>query len=306
MNFLLVFIFVATIVCVHTHEDHNHVISESEHYKKESEHNTDYDHDAFLGKGHGHDFDSLEPEEAKRRLAILIKKVDKNSDAFVEYDELQKWINLQRTAHMWDTIDMIIRRDDDDKNGEISWPEYKRAHYGQWDDEASIDPKLKAKIDKAKHKFEIADVNKDDELSRDEYVYFRHPEESSNKLLQEIAVDEVIDEMDQDANKNIDLDEFLGQYVDDDKDEPPSWIIDDRKHFADQLDHDKSGLLERAEMRAWVLPNKNDTIVEANHLIKDADDSGDGKLSTKEILDHYHLFVGSTATDHGRALREDL
>lgn len=102
------------------------------------------------------------------------------------------------------------------------------------------------------------------------------------------------------------MDEFLGQYVDDDKDEPPSWIIDDRKHFADQLDHDKSGLLERAEMRAWVLPNKNDTIVEANHLIKDADDSGDGKLSTKEILDHYHLFVGSTATDHGRALREDL
>lgn len=73
-------------------------------------------------------------------IKLSFRQVDKNSDAFVEYDELQKWINLQRTAYMWDTIHMIIRRDDDDKNGEISWPEYKRAHYGQWDDEASIDP----------------------------------------------------------------------------------------------------------------------------------------------------------------------
>ena len=103
----------------------------------------------------------------------------------------------------------------------------------------------------------------------------------------------------------IDQEEFLGQYVDE-SGNPPEWVLDDRKHFKDKLDLDKSGVLERNEMKVWVLPDRDDVIKETKHLIASADDSEDGKLSFDEIVDHFQLFVGSTATDHGQALREEL
>lgn len=59
-------------------------------------------------------------------------------------------------------------------------------------------------------------------------------------------------------------------------------------------------------MKVWVLPDRDDVIKETKHLIASADDSEDGKLSFDEIVDHFQLFVGSTATDHGQALREEL
>ncbi|XP_002162407.1 calumenin-A [Hydra vulgaris] len=291
-------------IAVFGHEDHKHGISESEHYQKGG-HNINYDHDAFLGKSHGHDFDTLEPSEAKRRLKIMIKEVDKNGDGFVSLTELHEWIEYQRKSFMRESIDMIIDRDDDNKDKQISWKEYKYAHYGKWDDEASIDKKLREKINNAKHKFNVADEDFDGKLNREEYMMFRHPEESTRVSLQEIAIDEIIDEMDVNKDRLVDLNEFLGQYVDD-RTNPPDWVVEDRKHFAKTLDLDGSGKLDRNEMRNWVLPKLSETKEEANHLIKGADDNNDNKLSYEEILDHYNLFVGSTATDHGKALKFDL
>jgi len=305
VTFINFFLFLKLIIHVHTHQDHDHGISDAEHYQQGSEHNTDYDHDAFLGKGHGHDFDRYEPEEAKKRLRLMIGKVDTNQDGLVDFDELHIWIDHQRTAFMWDNIDMVISRDDEDKDTQISWLEYKHSHYGNWDDDSVLDKKLREKIEKAGKKFILADVNKNGRLDRDEYVYFRHPEESRDELMNEIAIDEVIEEMDKDDNQIIDLEEFLGQYEDDDG-EAPDWVVEDRKHFKESLDHDKSGVLERKEMKEWILPRRQDTIDEANHLITAADDNEDKKLNMEEIIDHHELFVGSTATDHGRALRSEL
>ena len=41
---------------------------------------------------------------------------------------------------------------------------------------------------------------------------------------------------------------------------------------------------------------------EAQHLITSADDDKDGKLSEEEIVTNHETFVGSEATDYGRAL----
>ena len=38
------------------------------------------------------EFDQLPPEEAKKRLAILVEKMDKNRDGFIEKKELHSWI----------------------------------------------------------------------------------------------------------------------------------------------------------------------------------------------------------------------
>lgn len=65
-------------------------------------------------------------------------------------------------------------------------------------------------------------------------------------------------------------------------------------------------MLDHDEVKEWVLPNRQDSVTEAKHLISSADDNENGSLSTEEVLDHYSLFVGSTATDHGKALREEL
>lgn len=41
---------------------------------------------------------------------------------------------------------------------------------------------------------------------------------------------------------------------------------------------------------------------EAKHLVTSADDNSDGKLSAEEIERNYAVFVGSEATDYGKAL----
>lgn len=38
------------------------------------------------------EFDTLSPEESKRRLAILIEMMDLNSDKFIDRHELKAWI----------------------------------------------------------------------------------------------------------------------------------------------------------------------------------------------------------------------
>jgi len=302
MLFQIIYIFFFLTITA-AHDDHG--ISDNDHYNGGKTHNPDFDHDAFLGKGHGHDFDNLDPEEAKERLGRMAKKIDTNNDDSIEFEELRVWVEKQRTAYMWDTLDIIIRNNDEDKDGHISWLEYKHAHFGKFKSDDHIDRKLKAKIDEAQRKFLAADSDKDEVLSKYEYGYFRHPEESSSKEMQDIAIDEVISEMDKDGDKLIDLDEFLGQYLDDNGN-PPDWVMEDRKHYQDTLDTDKSGVLEREEMSKWVLPNHNDAYDEARHLIDSADEDRDERLSIQEIIEHYDLFVGSTATDHGKALHHEL
>lgn len=58
----------------------------------ERDHNSDYDHEAFLGEDEAETFDQLSPAEAKRRLGIIVDKIDKNSDGSVTEQELVDWV----------------------------------------------------------------------------------------------------------------------------------------------------------------------------------------------------------------------
>ena len=51
----------------------------------------DYDHEAFLGDD-ADDYDDLSPEESKRRLSLIVAKIDVNNDEQVSVEELQNWI----------------------------------------------------------------------------------------------------------------------------------------------------------------------------------------------------------------------
>lgn len=65
------------------------------------DHNADYDHEAFLGEDEAKTFDQLSPGEAKRRLGIIVDKIDKNRDGKVTEEELIEWVRhvARRQVH---------------------------------------------------------------------------------------------------------------------------------------------------------------------------------------------------------------
>ena len=60
---------------------------------------------------------------------------------------------------------------------------------------------LKRRLKRDENKFQMADENNDGFLERHEYVYFRHPEESIREGLQDIAANEVLDDIDQNGDR---------------------------------------------------------------------------------------------------------
>lgn len=58
---------------------------------------------------------------------------------------------------------------------------------------------MRRQIEKAQHKFSLADEDKDGKMNIDEYVNFQHPEET--KHMEELAVDEILEDVDQDGDR---------------------------------------------------------------------------------------------------------
>lgn len=115
---------------VKPHQDNFH---KHEHFGANQEHDVRYDHEAFLGP-EAEEFEHLTPEESKRRLKIIVTKmIDTNKDGLVSPDELSVWIEKQRKAFMYEDVDKRIAKEDRDGDGEISWEEYSKSEYGEWD-----------------------------------------------------------------------------------------------------------------------------------------------------------------------------
>jgi Ca2+-binding EF-hand superfamily protein len=80
------------------------------------------------------------------------------------------------------------------------------------------------------------------------------------------------------------------------------WEIVEKERFK-EYDVNKDNLLNFDEIKPWVLTdNKEEAEDEAEHLIKQADSNGDGRLTEHEIVEAHEEFVGSQATDYGRHL----
>ena len=100
------------------------------------------------------------------------------------------------------------------------------------------------------------------------------------------------------------LKEFLGEYTGDESSETPEWVQEETKRFNEEYDKNKDGKLDKDEVKQWILPETDHMMAleEARHLVTSADENNDGKLTVEEIEKNYALFVGSEATDYGRAL----
>lgn len=74
-------------------QDGVYVPRDIHHHDDHGEHNQEFDHEAILGSvKEAEEYHTLTPDESKKRLAILVKKIDSNSDGFVDRHELKAWV----------------------------------------------------------------------------------------------------------------------------------------------------------------------------------------------------------------------
>ncbi|GLH15971.1 hypothetical protein R5R35_005642 [Gryllus longicercus] len=321
---LLLLVFITSFVSCHStpashlHTQHHHGSEREEdggfsprnshHYDDDGGHHSEFDHEAILGSvKDAEEFDQLEPEEAKKRLRILLLKMDLNSDELIERNELHAWI--LRSFKMLSEEESQDRFEDADENedGKVTWKEYLSDSYGLQDENGQVieededEENLDVRSDNSKLiqddkiMFEAADRNKDGVLDNSEFVLFTHPEEHPEMLP--LVLQQTLTDKDTDKDGFISFQEFIG---DQGKKHDKEWLISEKEKFDHEYDKDGDGRLNGPEILSWIVPS-NDEIAEeeVSHLFASSDDNEDGVLSFQEILDHHQTFVGSEATDYG-------
>ena len=184
------------------------------HYEG-SEHNVEFDHEAILGSTkEAEEFDHLPPEEAKKRLAILLTKMDLNGDNQITNPELKQWILRSFKSLSEEESREKFKEVDSNTDDSVSWNEYKAETYGVEDDledgifsgKEQSEERMLMKNDK--ELFMTADLNKDGKLDSQEFLAFTHPEEAPHML--EIILRQTLEEKDTNKDGFIDFQEYIG------------------------------------------------------------------------------------------------
>ena len=168
---------------------HEETLSEKDHTVG-GEHNTEYDHEAFLGDMKD-EYDELPPEEAQKRLRVLVKRVDADKDGFVSEEELTKWVKEVFSKRLTDGVEEDAKSKDTDGDGKVTWDEYTKGSYGAEELDDAADEETKKMLATDKRRFDTADKDKDGALTKEEFVHFMHPESSPE--MGDIHVLETID-----------------------------------------------------------------------------------------------------------------
>ncbi|CAL4122170.1 unnamed protein product [Meganyctiphanes norvegica] len=302
-------------VCGHTHHLHNANKEKEEHgprsprdhgHNVDGEHNTAFDHESILGSSKAaEEYDDLPPTEAKRRLEILLLKMDRNNDKQVDRTELHSWI--LRSFKMLSEEESAERMEevDEDEDGYVTWSEYIAETYGikEPEDQELLDPEDQDEEQKLlredRELFNGADRNIDGRLDAKEFLSFTHPEEHPNLLP--IILMQTLRDKDKNNDGVIDFQEFIGEKGDEEDSEADTdrEFVRKQKIKFEKMDKNNTGTLEKDELRPLIETSEDIAEDEVDHLFAAADDDNNDFLSFLEILDHHDIFVGSEATDYG-------
>ncbi|XP_069802626.1 reticulocalbin-3 isoform X2 [Dendropsophus ebraccatus] len=266
-----------------------------------------YDHEAFLGKEEAKTFDQLTPEESQERLGKIVDKIDSNNDSYVTAPELLAWIKFVHNRFVLEDVDKQVLLFDKNRDGSVTWEEYYKQMYSHLigeDEFYDVLDKEKYRKMMKRDERRFKQANKDGDLiaTREEFTAFLHPEEFD--YMQDIVVTETIEDIDKNGDGFVDVNEYIADMYTPDPDEPePDWVKTERQQFADHRDLNKDGKLDRSEISHWIHPHDYDHAdLEAKHLIYESDMDKDDKLTKREILDNWNMFVGSQATNYGEDL----
>nr|ACO14679.1 Calumenin precursor [Caligus clemensi] len=262
-----------------------------------------FDHEAILGSSkEANAFQNLSPEEAKSRLAILLKKMDRNGNSKIEDTELHSWILRSFKSLSLEESNERLSDADEDNDGFVTWAEYLEEEFGSSDfenEDEEMDAEELALMREDKYLFTAADKDNDGRLSSQEFLSFTHPEEDPTMATH--VIKQILDERDTNFDGKLDFQEYIGSRGKDlDKDR----LKEEKDRFDDELDDDANGYMDRDEISNWIIPSNEEIAEEeTEHLLAGSDDDHDGVLTFEEILNHHDLFVGSEATDYGSHLQ---
>ncbi|XP_012250565.1 calumenin [Athalia rosae] len=285
----------------------NKDLSEQEHFIN-FQHNPSYDHEAFLGE-EAKTFDQLSPEESRRRLGIIVDKIDKDQDGLVTQEELKDWIKYTQQRYIQDDVERQWTTHNTENKDKLPWKEYRSMVYGFMDDTDTDQPEKSednfsyaAMLNRDRRRWTVADKDGDDALTREEFSGFLHPEETDG--MRDVVVLETMEDIDKDGDGKISVAEYIGDmYRGGADEEEPEWVKNEREQFSTYRDKDGDGSMDAEEVKNWIIPADFDHAeAESRHLIYEADSDADQKLTKEEILEKYDIFVGSQATDFGEAL----
>lgn len=272
-----------------------------------------YDHmdGGLMDKEDRDDFDVMTESTKKHHLEKIFHKADYNKDGLLEEDELQRWISIVSAKYLDKDVDNQWPAHDKNNDGKISWEEYRSSVYDHMSDEdfEDQDLSLEQMSKRDERRFITADEDHDGNLSRKEFAAFLHPEDYSH--MKPIVVKETLEDLDLDGDGFISEDEYIKDiYANDDDHNPnqnheerPKWLQIEYEHFRTIRDINRDGKLDESEVQKWLMPIDYDhVVVEARHLIDEADSNNDDKLSLDEVLGDYELWITSQATNWGEAL----
>jgi len=270
------------------------------HHGGADEHDDHFDHEAILGsKKDAEEFDDLPPEEAKRRLRVLLTKMDRNGDENIDRNELYAWILRSFKSLSEEDSKDRFEDADEDEDSFVTWEEYKSEEYDFDEEDFDLnDPEMAEElkmVEEDKYLFNAADIDGDGKLSITEFLSFTHPEEDAN--MRPHVLEQVLSSKDLDGDGQLTFQEFVGERG---EGKDKEWLITEKERFDEELDKNGDNVLNKEEILAWIIPS-NEEIAndEVDHLFSGSDEDVDGKLSFEEVLNNHDLFVGSEATDYG-------
>ncbi|KAJ0001094.1 hypothetical protein NQD34_006114 [Periophthalmus magnuspinnatus] len=303
---VLVYTLTAVSLAVPAQEKRVHHQPKLSDHVHDDAHGFQYDHEAFLGKEEAKTFDQLTPEESQERLAKIVDRIDTNKDGFIDHSELHWWIKHRQRSYIQENVNKHWSDYDKNKDGMIAWEEYKNTTYGYYlgEDFDDVEDKstYRTMLSRDERRFKVADRNHDGIATREEFTAFLHPEEYD--YMKDMVVQETVEDIDKNGDGKVDMQEYIGDmYSEEDGESEPDWVQTERKHFSEFRDFNKDGFLDKDEVAQWVLPGEVDHADnEAKHLIHETDTDKDEKITKKEILANWNMFVGSQATNYGEDL----
>ncbi|XP_060519044.1 reticulocalbin-2 isoform X2 [Cylas formicarius] len=250
----------AGVMHSHMHENNKerevdgaYIRRNKEHYNEAGEHHSEFDHEAILGSyKEAGEYDHLPPEEAKKKLKILLSKMDLTHDGLIDKKELKAWI--LRSFKMLSEEEAIERLEDADENndGVVTWTEYVSDTYGAGEDAESINMHGESSdlITEDKELWKAADKNNDNLLDSQEWIAFSNPEEHPDMIP--LILEQTLKSKDKDGDKVITFQEYIAERGNDLSKE----ALQAEKVKFDEYDKDGDGKLFGSEILSWIVPTK--------------------------------------------------
>ncbi|XP_017156677.1 calumenin-like [Drosophila miranda] len=236
-------------------------------------------------------------EEMRKRLGLIVDLMDGDSNGMVTLAELKDWIAQASQRYIENDVARLWKRVNPENNGNVTWNVYQSTIYGY--DLTGY----RSLINRDRRRWKVADKDRDDSLSHEEFSAFLHSEDHT--VMRDVVLKEMFDDLDLDHDGKISLVEYvLDMYQPESLDEKtPEWVDEERDVFGKFLDLDGDGFLSEAEARQWIAPyGPGQTDSQALRLFLAADANGDEQLTKAEVLDKYNNFLGSPATEYGASL----